>query len=328
MRRREFLGLVGGATAAWPMVARAQQTGKVARVAVLGPSLKTLPPVTLYNAFRARLRDLGFVEGQNVALDYRELEDFGGKPAAAGIEIIQLQPDLIITSGSEAALQAVAGASGSTPIVFLAVNYDPIARGYVKSLAKPGGNITGVIFQQLDLAQKQIELLAQAFPAKSVTGVLYDAQSVDQFESAKRSATALRMQIQPLELKNPPYDFDSAVRDLSARGAQTILVLSSPMFLTGIKKLGELGIQHQMPMMFLNRFWVESGGLMSYGVDFVAMYRKLADYVVKILKGAKPADLPVELAEKIELVINLKTAKAIGVEIPTGVLVRADEVIE
>src|SRR5262245_41251191 len=177
MNRRAFIAGFGSA-ATWPMLARAQQqAGKTARVALLGPSLKNPVPVLLYDAFRARLRDLGFVEGQNVTLDYRGLEDFGATPAAAGIELALLQPDLIIASGAEAALQAVAGASGSTPIVFLAVNYDPIARGYVKSLARPGGNITGVIFQQLDLAQKQIELLTQAFPSRSVMGMLYDSQS-------------------------------------------------------------------------------------------------------------------------------------------------------
>ena len=162
--------------------------------------------LTLENAFRARLQELGFVEGQQVILEYRALDDPRG-PSAAVTELMQWQPDLMIAVGSEAALQAVANIA--IPIVMLAGNYDPIARGYVKSLAKPGGNITGVVFQQLDLAQKQIELLTQAFPDRNRMGVLYDSQSADQFASAERVANGLRVRIQPMKLENPPYDFEA-----------------------------------------------------------------------------------------------------------------------
>ena len=325
MRRREFITLLGGTAAGWPLVAHAQQPGRQYRIAELGPSLKNPVALTLENAFRARLQELGFVEGQQVILEYRALDDPRG-PSAAVTELMQWQPDLMIAVGSEAALQAVANIA--IPIVMLAGNYDPIARGYVKSLAKPGGNITGVVFQQLDLAQKQIELLTQAFPDRNRMGVLYDSQSADQLASAERVANGLRVRIQPMKLENPPYDFEAAFRKLIAIDTQMVLVLSSPIFLSGVAKLGELGIGHRLPTMFIAKYYVEAGGLMSYGVDFTAMFRKMADYVARILKGSKPADLPVELGEKIQLVVNLKTAKLIGIDIPTGILVRANEVIE
>jgi putative ABC transport system substrate-binding protein len=325
MRRREFIAALIGA-AVWPLAGRAQQPGRQYRIAELGPSLKNPVSILLQNAFRARLRELGFVEGQHVILEYRALDDPRG-PSAVVTELMQLQPDLIvISSGTEAALQAVA--SVAVPIVILAGNYDPVALGYVKSLAKPGGNITGVVFQQVDLAQKQIELLTQAFPDRNRLGVLYDSQSAGQFASAERVANGLRVRIQPMKLENPPYDFEAAFRKLIAIDTQMVLVLSTPNFLSGVSKLGELGIAHRLPTMFLARHYVDAGGLMSYGVDFPVAFRKAADYVVRILKGAKPADLPLELAEKIQLVVNLKTAKLIGIDIPTSILLRADEVIE
>ena len=325
MRRREFITALGGA-AAWPLVARAQQPGRQYRIAELGPSLPTDPvSIAVWGAFRARLHELGFVDGQQFIMKYHALDDPRG-PSAVVTELMQWQPDLIITAGSEVELQAVA--SIPIPIVMVAGNYDPIARGYVKSLAKPGGNITGVVFQQIDLAQKQIELLTQAFPDRNRIGVLYDSGSAGQFASAERVATGLRVRIQPMKLENPPYDFEEAFRKLIAIDTQMVLVLSTSRFLSGVHKLGELGIAHRLPTMFRARHYVDAGGLMSYAVDFTAMWGKAADYAARILKGSKPADLPVELAEKIQLVVNLKTAKLIGIDIPTSILLRADEVIE
>jgi putative tryptophan/tyrosine transport system substrate-binding protein len=323
VRRREFIAALGGA-AAWPLASRAQQPGRQYRIAELGPSLENPVALTLTNAVRARLRELGFVEGQNV-IYHRFLDDPRG-PSAVVTELMQWQPDLIFVIGTESALQAVA--SIPIPIVMVAGDYDPIARGYVKSLAKPGGNITGVVFQQIDLAQKQIELLTQAFPDRNRLGVLYDSGSAGQFASAERVATGLRVRIQPMKLENPPYDFEEAFRKLIAIDTQMVLVLSTSRFLSGVHKLGELGIAHRLPTMFRARFYVDAGGLMSYAVDFTAMFRKTADYAARILKGSKPADLPVELAEKIQFVVNLKTAKLIGIDIPTSILLRADEVIE
>ena len=241
---------------------------------------------------------------------------------------MRTQPELIVVSGGEAALQAVVGASIAVPIVFIAVNFDPIERGYVASLARPGGNITGVVFRQLEFAGKQVELLAEAFPGRTRLAALFDAQTADQFSAAERVAKSLQMQVQPIKLEKLPYDFDVAFRDASTGGAQMMLVLSSTTFTRYRSRIAELAIKHHLPAMYTAKHYVDAGGLMSYGVDFPTVFRKTANYVGRILKGAKAADLPVEQATKFQMVVNLKTARAIGIELPTSMLLRADEVIE
>ena len=328
MRRREFITLLGSAAVACPLTARAQP-GRVVRIGFLGPAIDrpSLMFVPNYQAFLAQLRVLGFVEGQNLIVTYRAVDDPRGL-AVVATELMQAQPELIVVGGTELRLQSVRAASQTIPIVLVAVNFDPIARGYVASLARPGGNITGVVFQQLELAQKQVELLTQAFPGKTHLAALFDAQSADQFSAAERSAKSLNLQIRGYKLETLPYDFDAAFRSIIADGAQMVLVQSSPHFIPYQVQIGELAKAHRLPTMFLYRPYVETGGLMSYGVDFSPMYRRAAEYVAKILKGTKPADLPIEQATKFEMVINLKTAKAIGVELPTAILLRADQVIE
>jgi putative ABC transport system substrate-binding protein len=326
LRRREFLTVLGGA-AGWPLAARAQQTGKLIRIGLVGPSLNSPQPIALYRAFLERLRDLGFTETQNLAADYRGLDEPRG-PFVNAMELMRSHPDLIVSLGPEVALQAVVSASAFIPVVFVAVNFDPVARGYVASLARPGGNITGVVFQQLELAQKQVEILTQAFPERKRLAVLFDAQSTDQFNAAERAAKSLTLQIQPLKFENPPYDLDAAFRQVQEGAAQAMLVLSSPLFIPHMPKVIEMATANRLPTMFINKDWVLAGGLMSYGADFTTMWRRGADYVGKILNGAKPADLPVEQATKFLLTVNLKLAKAIGVDLSTSVLLRADEVIE
>jgi putative ABC transport system substrate-binding protein len=327
LRRREFITLLGGAAVAWPLAARAQQAGKLIRIGFVGPSLNNPQPIALYRAFLGRLRDLGFTEEQNLTADYRGLDEPRG-PFVNAMELMRPHPDLIISLGPEVALQAVVSASAFIPVVFVAVNFDPVARGYVASLARPGGNITGVVFQQLELAQKQVEILTQAFPERKRLAVLFDAQSIDQFNAAERAAKSLTLQIQPLKLENPPYDLDAAFRQVQAGAAQTMLVLSSPLFIPHLPKVIEMATANRLPTMFINKDWVLAGGLMSYGADFTTMWRRGADYAAKILNGAKPADLPVEQATKFLLTVNLKTAKALGLEVPDRLLARADEVIE
>jgi putative ABC transport system substrate-binding protein len=326
MGRRELITLLGGA-AAWPLGASAQQSAKLIRLGLLGPTLNSPPAIAPYEAFRTRLGEHGFREGQNLTIDYRGLSDPRG-PFVVAAELVRSQPDLIVTIGPETSLQAVVGASGFIPVVMIAVNFDPLALGYIPSLARPGGNITGLVFQQLELARKQVELLTQAFPDRARLAVLFDAQSADQFNAAALAAQALNLQVQALRLENPPYDFDTAFRGATSSGAQMILVLSSPFFLPHLPRIVELANTHRLPSMFIAKHWAQAGGLMAYGADFPAMFRQAADYVARILKGAKPADLPVEQATKFELVVNLKTAKAIGIELPTAILLRADEVIE
>src|SRR5262249_45036519 len=281
----------------------------------------------LERAFLGRLRDLGFTEQQNLTADYRGLDEPRG-PFVNAMELMRPHPDLIVALGPEVALQAVVSASAFIPVVFVAVNFDPVARGYVASLARPGGNITGVVFQQLELAQKQVELLTQAFPERKRIGWLCVAEPYDRFNGVEGAAKSLTWEIQPLKLENPPYDLDAAFRQVQADTAQAMLVLSSPLFIPHMPRVIEIATANRLPTMFINKDWVLTGGLMSYGADFTTMWRRGADYAAKILNGAKAADLPVEQATKFLLTVNLKVAKAIGVELPTSVLLRADEVIE
>ena len=229
MKRREFITLLGGAAAAWPLAARAQQPGKVWRIGILGPSRDTPTTAAQYQAFLAELNALGFNEGKNFTINYGRVDDPRGAFVAVA-ELMRSPIDLILANGPEVALQAVVGASGFIPIVILAVNYDPIQRGYVSSLTHPGGNITGVFYRQPELAAKQLELLTQAFPSATRLGVIWDAFSVDQYTAAEQSARERQLSLQSLKLEKPPYDFAGAFRTLAQGGAQMVLVLSSPFF--------------------------------------------------------------------------------------------------
>jgi ABC-type uncharacterized transport system substrate-binding protein len=327
MKRREFIGLISGAALAWPSAARPQQKDKIPRVAFLGPSRSTPAQVGYYTAFFSQLEKHGFREGQNIVVELRAVDDRVG-PFAGAAELMRTQPDLIVAAGPEVALQAVVGASSHTPVVMLAVNFDPIERGYVASLAQPGGNITGVVARPIELARKQIDLLKQTFPDRDRLAMLYDAQTADQFTAADQTARSLNLQVKGLKLEIPSYDFVGAFEAAAESKAQLAMVLSSPGFQPHGEQLAELAIKHRLPTMFTFRHYVDVGGLMSYGVELSPMWRRTADYVARILKGAKPAELPIEQATKFELVVNLKTAKALGVKISNGILLAADEVIE
>jgi ABC-type uncharacterized transport system substrate-binding protein len=332
MNRRDFISLLGGAAAApsllWPVVARAQQqVGKLTRIGFLGAPLENAPQQANYRAFLSKLAELGFSEGRNLAIEYRDYTDPRG-PFVAAAELMRSQPDLIVVTGPEVGLQAVVGASRAIPIVFLAVQYDPVERGYVASLARPGGNITGVFLRPLELAAKQLEILTQAFPERKRVAVFWDALIGDQFGAAERTAKALNVEVQSVKLENPPYDFAAAFAGAAAAGAQMVLVFSSPHFTPQRARIAELAIAHRFPSMFIFRSYVDAGGLMSYGVDFPSMFARTASYVATIVRGGKPADLPVEQATKFETVVNIKTAKALNIELPTSILLRADEVIE
>ncbi|HEV2551135.1 MAG TPA: ABC transporter substrate-binding protein, partial [Stellaceae bacterium] len=322
-RRMLILALAGGAL--WAPPARAQQADKVFRIGFLG--VIGAPDTEVgYRQFLDELRVNGFTEGQNLVVENRRVDDPRG-PLGVGAELTRLPLDVIVAQGPELALKAVIGAGAAIPIVLQAINYDPIERGYVASLARPGGNITGLFFREPELAAKKVELLAQAFPGRRRLAVLWDALVEDEFSAAEQAAKALTLELHTLKLENPPYDFEAAFHNLAGSGAQMLLVLSSPFFAQYRRQLAELALAHRLPSMFRFKSYVVEGGLMAYGVDTVAMYRRTGDFVAKILKGAKPADLPIEQATKFELIINLKTAKALGLEIPPLFLARADEVI-
>jgi putative tryptophan/tyrosine transport system substrate-binding protein len=327
-KRRDFITLLGGAAAAWPLAARAQESDRSARIGVFGANFANPVMGSATRAFFDELRKTGFIEGRNLVVDHKRSDQDISSLADQAIEMVRANPDALVALGSEAVLQACVQASRTIPIVFVANNYDPIARGYVQSLAKPGGNTTGVFLRQTELAEKQVELLTQAFPNRTRLGILWDSISADQFSAAERRAELLKLRLHSSKMENPPYDFEASFRSLADFGADMLLVLTSPFFAQRRDELIAETLRRRVPAMFIFRSYVDAGGLMSYGADNIAMYRQGGTFVSKILKGAKPADLPVEQPTKYDMVLNLKTAKEIGVELPTSILIRADEVIE
>jgi ABC-type uncharacterized transport system substrate-binding protein len=309
-------------------VARAQQAESMAHVGMLGPN----PDVTLasigYRAFSAELQKLGFTQGKNLQLDYRRTDQGMDLAVAAARELVAAKSNVIVAIGPEISLRAALVPNSGLPIVILAFNYDPIARGYVESLARPGGNITGVFTRQPELAVKQLQLLVEAFPEKNHLGILWDDQTTEQFESAEQEAQKNRLAMKSIKLTSPPYDFEKAFRAAKEGAVQILLVLSSPLFAPQNKEIVDLAMRYQLPTMFTFKFYVEAGGLMSYGVDTEPLFRRGAAFVAKILRGGKASDLPVEQASYFELTVNLKTAKAAGFTLPTSILLRANEVIE
>ena len=334
MRRRTFIAFVGAGavvSSLWSRAVPAQQRGKVKRIGLLwnGPNVPL--SATLLPVLVDELRKHDFNEGSNLVIEKRALDQKTGDTErlyADARELVRSKADALVTIGSEVFVQAAVAATKTIPIVMLAINYDPIERGYVKSLARPGGNVTGVTFRQPELAGKQIEILKEAFPTRTRLAVLYDAESADQFNAAERAARAIHLQVLAVKLETPPYNFVQAFQTAAQGGAQMALVLSTQFFVAHRAEIAALAIQHRLPTMFIFKHYVAAGGLMSYGVDYVPSFRRLAEAVAKILNGAQAADLPVEQVTNFELTLNLKTAKAIGVELPTSILLRANSVIE
>jgi len=314
------------------LAANAQPPGKVFRVGVLLPLSLTptlpSPQPQLFQAFQQRLQELGYVEGQNLALEVRAAEGKLDRLPGLAAELVRLHVDVIVAAGPESLLRAARGATDTIPIVMSARDYDPIALGYVAGLARPGGNITGVVQQRLELTAKQLELLKEALPTVTRVAVLWDDASADQRRAAEAAARSLGVQLQPLELRHPPYEFEGAFAAAAQGQAEALLILASPVFARQFEHIADLAAKSRLPTMV--GFWwgPRAGALMAYDVNNVDMWRRVADYVDKILKGAKPADLPVEQPTKFELIINLKTAKALGITMPPSLLVLADEVIQ
>jgi putative ABC transport system substrate-binding protein len=329
MRRRDFITLLGGAALARPLPARAQHADRMMRIGVLGPRQENAGGTGAgYPAMLDELRKLGFSEDRNLAVQYRTVEQDRRAIFADAAELVRWNADVLVAVGPEVSLQAAMAASSTIPIVITAFNYDPIARGYVESLAQPGGNITGVFLRQPELAEKQVELLKQTFPDRTRLAMLWDELSSDQFNAAEGRAKSLSLQVFSTKLEHPPYDFGEAFRSVVASSPQMLLIVPSPHFIAQRHRIAELAIQYQLPAMNNFKYFVEAGGLMSYGVDILQPFRRTGHHVAKILRGAKPAELPVEQVTNFETVINLKTARALRLELPTSILLRADEVIE
>jgi putative ABC transport system substrate-binding protein len=281
----------------------------------------------LHVAFVQGLQDLGYVQGQNLIIEDRKADGQADRLPDLAAELVRLPVDVIVANGPEAVLRAASQATRTIPIVMMAVNYNPLAKGYIDSLSRPGGNITGLFFMQLTLSAKRLELLKNSLPRATRFFVFYSGYTADQLPSTAAAAHSLGLHLQSLQLRNPPYDFDSAVAAAVQSRAEALVVLSGPEFYTQRAHLAELTVKHRLPAMFQSRHWAELGGLMSYGASYTDIKRYIATYVDKILKGTNPADLPVEQPTKFDLVINLKTAKQLGITIPPIVLFQATKII-
>jgi putative ABC transport system substrate-binding protein len=276
--------------------------------------------------FFAKFAERGYVEGRNIVVDYRPAPDRASQTAAA-TALVGEPVDLILTPNPDC-LQAAISATRTIPIVFVAISFDPVARGWVAGLAHPGGNATGVILRSVDLVPKQLQLLREMVPTASRLAVLWDEQTSDQIGAVAQTAKALGLEMRALELQKPPYDFNAAFQRLAEAAPQILLVLSSAQVALQGGRVAALALRYRMPAMFAFSPDARAGGLMAYGGDLAAMWRRAADLAARILNGAKPADLPIERADRFELVINLKTANALGITVPPSLLARADEVIE
>ncbi len=307
------------------LVAEAQQATKIYRVGYLA-NTGAPEAARFLDAFRQRLRDLGYVEGANLRMEYRWAEGRHDRLAPLAAELVRLKPDVIVAQGG--AIQAAKNATQTIPIV-MAVAGDPVAEGFVASLARPGGNITGLSLASLELDRKRLELLKETIPKAVRIAVLWNPTArggVPPFKAVEEAAQALGVRTQSVEVRGPD-DFEGAFSLITRGHAEALLVLSDPLTFVHRARIVAFTVKNRLPAMYGLTDHVNAGGLMAYAPSLVELYRRGAIYVDKILKGAKPADLPVEQPTKFELVINLRTAKALGLKIPQSVLVRADEVV-
>jgi len=324
MRRREFVGAIVGAASVWPLTLRAQQAGKLPTIGFLGADPSAFSPWA--NAFVARLRELGWIENRTIAIEYRWSEGRTERYAEIADEFVHLKVDVIVTVGS--AVPTVRQATTVIPIVF-AVAIDPVGTGLVASLAKPGGNVTGLSLQAANLAGKRIELLREVVPQLRQLAIIFNAgnaQPVLEMEETQTAARALGLDVTPLEIRRA-VDITHAFDTAKGR-AEALYVAIDQLMVANLPRILTLALGARLPTIFSTRDFVQAGGFMSYGPNYTDLFRRAADYVDKILHGAKPAEIPVEQPTKFALVVNLTTAKALGLTIPEQFVLRADEVIE
>ena len=325
MRRREFISLLGGAVA-WPLAARAQQPSKLPTIGFLGQSTPVIESRRLA-AFLQRSRELGWIEGRTIAIEYAWGQGSSERFAEIAADFVRLKVDVIVTSGT-ANVIAAKRATSVIPIVF-AVAGDPIANNLVTSLARPGGNVTGLSTVATDLAGKRLELLTEAVPdfrRLATIGNAGNSLSVLEMREVKAAASRFGLDATFLEVRQA-QDIEPAIAALKD-AADALYVVADPLINTNRDQIHKLAMGARLPAIYNAREHVEAGGLISYGPDFIELYRRAADFVDRILRGASPSDIPVEQPTKFELVINLRTARALGLEVPPSLLARADEVIE
>ena len=328
MERRTFMTLVSGGLVAAALAAEAQPAGKVYRIGILGEKSSDPSEARLWQAFRLELGKRGWIEGKNILIESRWAEGNSARIPELAADLVRLRVDLIVTRGS-IYVQGAKTATSSIPIVFT-MHADPIRTGHVASLARPGGNITGLAIMMTDTNVKGLEMLISVVPKAKRIAVLWNPDAPSHtpgLKALEEAARPLQLQLQTVVARTGA-DLESAFSAMARAHAQAVLVLAFGPYVAERQRIAELAIRYRLPTFFGERDHVEAGGLMSYGPDRTDLVRRGAIYVDKILKGAKPADLPVEQPTKFELVINLKTAKALGLTIPQSVLQRADEIIQ
>jgi len=329
VQRRQFL-IAAGALLATPLVASGQQSANTARIGYLTSSQDANPH--LPEAFRQGLRDLGYVEGRNLVIEYREAEGKADRLPALAAELVALKVDVIVAAPGTLTARVAKEATRTVPVVFIAVA-DPVRSGLVTSLARPSGNVTGLSSLAPALVAKRLELLTQAVPGVSRVAVLWfpgalgERTDKDMLKEAEAAAQALGVRLQFVEARGPD-DFGRAFADMTSARAGALTVLPANLFLREHRRLVDLVAKNRLPAAYTSREFVDVGGLLSYGANEPDLFRRAATYVDKILKGAKPGDLPIEQPTKFELVINLKTAKDLGLTIPPSVLARAEDLIQ
>jgi putative tryptophan/tyrosine transport system substrate-binding protein len=324
VRRRDFITLLGGAAAAWPLAVRAQQLGKLPTIGFLGTtSAAAWSPWTA--AFTQRLRELGWIEGRTIAIEYRWAEGRSERFAEIAAEFVRLKVDVIITGGSAAV--AAKQATSVVPIVF--VLGEPVGTGLVATLARPGGNVTGLSNQQTDLPGKRLELLREVLPSLRQLAIMANVdypEAVLEMRDVQAISKTLGLEVATVEIRRAE-DISPAFEALKGR-ADALYVITDALVSTNRIRINTFALAARLLTMHGVREYVEAGGLMSYGADYSDLFRRAGDYVDKILRGAKPADIPVEQPTKFDLVVNLITAEALGLTVPPSLLARADKVIE
>ena len=326
IRRRQLLIATCIGALAVPRWAWAQAAEHGYRLGWLGNSDGFKEPYAL--AFVQRLGELGFVEGRNLSIERRHADTKLERLPALAAELAKLKCDVFFGSGLEANLAALTNSSRDTPIVFIAVDFDPVATGDVASLARPGGRVTGVTALQSALPAKRLELLKELMPAIRKVAVFANEQTSAQLSLVQGTARRLGLALHVVDFKRPPFDYEAGFAEAMRAKADALFVLGSALWVPARRKIPEFALKARLPTVFHHAQWAEAGGLMSYGFNFPSMWRRGADMVASILRGAKAGEIPMEQPTTYELAFNLKTAKALGVTIPQSLLIRADRVIE
>jgi ABC-type uncharacterized transport system substrate-binding protein len=322
MRRREFIFALGGAALGWPIAARAQQP-KMLRVGFVGMQPREFP---VYAAFLMRMSELGYQEGRNFAFEYIQAPNVEGYEKSYR-DLAARRVDVFLAVGNEPALRAALAAADGGPIAFLAIDFDPLAKGYVANLSRPGGNVTGIFVRQLELAAKRVEIAREVFPRATAVGIAFDTISREQRDAAAEAARKLGLEPRMIEVKGQ-YGYGDAFDTMSATRGQPIILPAGPMFLRDRETIAQALLVRRIPSVAAFRENTEAGALISYGFDLIGLFRDIAGYVHQIGRGAKPSETPIDQSSRFHMAVNLKTAAALGISLSDAFVARANEVRE